>query len=94
MPYRIEIVETENNIRFLRNLPKSILPTLKKKLESLGNHPYLGRSVNAPIPAYIYSFDVVQGEVIHKFVVSYKISEGSETIFITSFGREIRRKKQ
>lgn len=93
MPYRVEIVETENNSRFLRSLPKSILPILKKKLESLGGHPYLGRSVNAPIPAYIYSFDIVHKDIVYKFVVSYKISEGSETIFITSLGRETRKKK-
>lgn len=92
MPYRIEIAETESNNRFLRNLPKSILPILKKKLESLGDHPYLGRSVDAPLSAYIYSFDINRKGVIHKFVVSYKISEGSEIIFITSFGRAWRKR--
>jgi len=41
-----------------------------------------GRSVEAPIPAYIYSFSIDIAEQNHKFVVSYKINEGNDTIFI------------
>lgn len=87
MPYKVEIANTESNNRFLENLPKDIIPDLKKHLKHLGNHPYLGRSVEAPIPAYIYSFEVTHQGQKNTFIVSYKIDENSDTIFITSLGR-------
>lgn len=88
MPYKVEIADSKANNNFLRNLPEGILPKLGEKLRLLGAHPYLGRSVEAPIRAYIYSFEITHAGQNHKFVVSYKINEGSETIVITSFGRE------
>ena len=56
MPYKVEIAKTKSNNSFLANLPKEIIPELEKHLKLLGDHPYLGRSVEAPIPAYVYSF--------------------------------------
>ncbi|MFQ5862750.1 MAG: type II toxin-antitoxin system RelE/ParE family toxin [Candidatus Brocadiales bacterium] len=90
MPYKVEIATTEANHRFLARLPANIFPKLKKQLELLGKHPYLGRSVDAPVSCYLYSFNITHEDLTYKFVVSYKIDEGSETIFITSFGRETR----
>ena len=58
MPYKVEIANTESNNSFLANLPKEFIPELEKQLKHLGDHPYLGRSVEAPIPAYIYSFEI------------------------------------
>lgn len=89
MPYKVEITQTEANKSFLENLPKSILPDLKKHLEHLGNNPNLGRSVNAPIPAYIYSFEIKHEDQNNTFVVSYKMDENSNIIYITNFGRQI-----
>lgn len=88
MPYKVEITNTESNKRFLENLPKEIIPELAKYLKHLGNHPCLGRSVEGPIPAYIYSFEIIHQDEKNAFVVSYKMDENSETIFITSFGRQ------
>jgi len=86
VPYKVEIANTKSNNSFLTNLPKEIIPELKKHLKHLGEHPYLGRSVEAPIPAYIYSFEITHQDQKNTFVVSYKMDENSETIFITSFG--------
>ena len=89
MPYKVEIADTKENNAFLKNLPKDILPKLSEQLQVLGAHPYLGRSIEAPIPAYLFSFQITHAEQNHKFIVSYKINEGNETIYITSFGRTI-----
>lgn len=86
MPYKVEIAKTESNKKFLENLPKGILPDLKKCLEHLGNHPYLGRSVEAPIKAFIYSFEITYEGRKNTFVVSYKMDESNETISIMSLG--------
>jgi hypothetical protein len=45
VPYKIEIANTESNNNFLTNLPKEFIPELKKYLKNLGDHPYLGRSI-------------------------------------------------
>lgn len=87
VPYKVEIANTKSNNSFLANLPKEIIPELEKHLKHLGEHPYLGRSVEAPIPAYIYSFEITHHGQKHTFVVSYKMDENNEIIFITSFGR-------
>jgi hypothetical protein len=87
VPYKVKIANTESNNSFLANLPKEIIPELEKHLKYLGDHPYLGRSVEAPIPAYIYSFGITHQGQKNTFVVSYKMDENSETIFITSLGR-------
>jgi mRNA-degrading endonuclease RelE of RelBE toxin-antitoxin system len=89
MPYKVEIADTEESNTFLKNLPKDILAKLSEHLQLLGEHPYLGRSIEAPIPACLYSFQIMHAEQNHKFIVSYKIDEGNETIYITSFGRTI-----
>ncbi len=88
MPYKVKILDSESNNRFLKNLPQSILPEIAKQLNLLGERPYLGRSVEAPIPAYIYGFKIIHSGQNHTFSVSYKIDEGDEVILITSFGRE------
>lgn len=88
MPYKVEVVDSETNNNFLRNLPKDILPKLAGQLKLLGEHPYLGRSVEAPIHAYIYSFQITHAGQLQEFTVAYKIKEGSETIAITSFGHQ------
>lgn len=87
MPYKVEIANTESNNNFLANLPKEFIPELTKHLKNLGDRPYLGRSVEAPIPAYIYSFEITHQGKKNTFIVSYKMDENSETISITSFGR-------
>lgn len=89
MPYKVEIANTEENNTFLKNIPKDIRTKLSKCLQLLGEQPYLGRSIEAPIPAYLYSFQIMHAEHNHEFIVSYKISEGNDTIYITSFGRII-----
>ncbi|HHT9120190.1 MAG TPA: hypothetical protein ACFYD3_06580 [Candidatus Hypogeohydataceae bacterium YC41] len=89
MPYKVEIVDSRANNLFLSQLPKDLLPKVAEHLKLLGAHPYLGRSVEAPIPAYIYSFNITYSKQLQKFTVSYKINEGDETIIINSFGREI-----
>ncbi len=88
MPYKVEIANTESNNSFLTNIPKEFIPELKKHLINLGGHPYLGRSVEGPIPAYIYSFEITHQNQKNTFIVSYKMDENSETIFITSFGQQ------
>lgn len=88
MPYKVEIANTETNNNFLTNLPKEFIPELKKYLKNLGDHPYLGRSVEGPIPAYIYSFEITHQGQKNEFIVSYKMDENSEIIYITSFGRQ------
>ena len=86
MPYKVLISDTEENNKFLKNLPQEIIPKVFEQLKHLGEHPYLGRSVEAPLPAYIYSFQIAHTKQIHEFVVSYKINEGDEIIYITDFG--------
>lgn len=89
MPYKVEIADTESNNKFLSNLPKSILPKLAEHLKLLGDHPFLGRSVEAPISAYIYSFSINHAEQNYSFTVAYKINEGDETILITNLGKTV-----
>ncbi len=88
MPYKVKIADTESNNKFLKNLPKSILPEFAKHLKRLGNHPYLGRSVDAPIPTYQYSFKTIHKSREYTFVVSYDINEYNEVINITDFGSQ------
>ena len=89
MPYRVEIVSTESNNRVLENLPKEILPKIAVHIKRLSENPYLGRSVEGPITAYIYSFSVNHINRVYGFSVSYKINENKETIVITEFGKTI-----
>lgn len=89
MPYKVEIADTESNNKLLSNLPESILPKLAERLKLLGEHPFLGRSVEAPIPAYIYSFSIKHAKQDYGFTVAYKINEGNETILITELGKTV-----
>ncbi len=89
MPYKVEIADTKSNTEFLQKLPKEILPEFAKRLDILGIKPYLGRSVEGPISAYIYTFPINHIDKVYKFVVSYKINENKETITITDFGKTI-----
>lgn len=89
MPYRVEIASTKSNSDFLQNLPKEILPEFAKRLHVLGVKPYLGRSVEGPISAYLYTFRINHVNKEYNFVVSYKINENKETITITDFGKTI-----
>jgi len=50
VPYKVKIADTESNNKFLKNLPKSILPEFAKHLKRFGDHPLLGHRVDAPIP--------------------------------------------
>lgn len=88
MPYRVEILDNEQNRKFLKGLPPAVLPKMSEHLNRLGKHPYLGRSVEAPIPVYLYSFKIRHARKNHNITVSYKINENNETILITAFGRE------
>lgn len=89
MPYKVEIATTESNTEFLQKLPKEILPEIAKRLNILGVKPYLGRSVEGPISAYIYTFPINHMNKVYNFLVSYKINENKETITITDFGKTI-----
>ena len=89
MPYRVEITNTKSNTDFLQKLPKEILPEFAKRLNILGVKPSLGRSVEGPISAYIYTFRINHMNKVYDFVVSYKINENKETIIITDFGKTI-----
>jgi mRNA-degrading endonuclease RelE of RelBE toxin-antitoxin system len=87
VPYKVEIATTKSNIEFLQKLPKEILPEIAKRLNILGVKPYLGRSVEGPISAYIYTFSINHMNKVYNFLVSYKINENKETITITDFGK-------
>ena len=89
MPYKVEIANTKSNTEFLQKLPKEILPEIAKHLNILGVKPYLGRSVEGPISAYIYTFPINHMNKVYDFLVSYKINENKETITITDFGKTI-----
>lgn len=88
MPYKVKIAETDSNYKFLKNLPKSILPEFKEHLRRLGNHPYLGRSVDAPIWSYVYSFKIIHRKREYTFLVSYDMDEYNEVINITDLGKQ------
>lgn len=88
MPYKVNIVESEPNNKFLNSLPKSILPKFKKALINLGNHPYLGRSLSGVISAYVYSFKIIHRKREYLYIVSYKIDENTDTINIINLGKQ------
>ncbi|ODS32021.1 MAG: hypothetical protein SCARUB_02841 [Candidatus Scalindua rubra] len=88
MPYKVNIVESDPNNKFLNSLPKSILPEFKKSLSHLGNYPYLGRSLSGVISAYVYSFKITHRKREYNFAVSYKIDESNNTINIINLGKQ------
>lgn len=89
MPYKVQIANNQQNIDFLKNIPENILPELLERLKVLGDHPYLGRSKEGVIPAYVYNFNMTYEEHIHNFIVTYKMDENTDTIYITGFGKQI-----
>ncbi len=89
MPYKVQIANNQQNIKFLKNIPENILPKLLEHLKVLGEHPYLGRSKEGVIPAYVYSFNMTYQGQVHNFIVTYKIDENTDTIYITGFGKQI-----
>lgn len=87
MSYKVEIADTESNNKFLKTLSKEIIPKLANHLKLLGENPHLGRSVEGPISAYIYSFLINHINKVLKFFVTYKVDENTEAIVITDFGK-------
>ena len=89
MPYSVEIASTPANDKFIKSIPKEILPNLTVKLQLLGEKPFLGRWVEAPIQAFIYNFSITHCNQNYNFAASYKVNENSNIIIITNMGYSI-----